>query len=456
MPDWLPHALRYIDQWLDYQMRASEQPGCAIAIAHGQKIVFEQAYGNADLAAGELLTPRHRFRIASHSKSFTAAAIMLLREQNRLRLDDAVGSHVPNLPAPLAIATIGQLLSHSAGVIRDGADCTHWDDLRPFPDEAALRQELSRPLVLDPGERLKYSNIGFGLLGIVINAVTGEPYESWIAREVVAKAGLLETAPDLPAENAEPFASGHTGRLPLGRRVIAGRTPTNALVAATGFVSTAGDLARFYAQLDPAAPHSILSAASRREMTRRHWKSLHSTTDYYYGLGIISGSMADHDYFGHSGGFYGFRSHTSVMPDMNFTVSIILNAVDGPADDWVDGVVHSLDRFAKAGPPKAEVMDWQGRWWNPWGALDLVPLGDTVMVASPESITPFTDATEIAVSAPGIGRIKAASAFGSYGEPVFLMFSADGKPATLSLAGEQYLPETAFVAQNTAVKARPV
>ena len=448
MSDWLPHALRYIQQWLDFQMRMSEQPGCAIAITRGEELVFEQAYGKANLATGAPLTPRHRFRVASHSKSFTAAAIMLLRQQNRLRLDDAVGSLVPDLPEPLAAATIGQLLSHSAGLIRDGADCTHWDDLRPFPDEAALRQELSRPLVLDPGERLKYSNIGFGLLGIVITAVTGEAFGSWVAREVVNKAGLSETAPDLPAENAEPFASGHTGKLPFGRRVIAGRTPTNALVAATGFASTAGDLARFYAQLDPAAPCSILSAASRREMTRRHWKSLHSTTDYYYGLGIIFGSVADHDYFGHSGGFYGFRSHTSVIPGMNFTVSILLNAVDGPADEWVDGVVHSLDRFAKAGPPGAEIEAWQGRWWNPWGALDLVPLGDTVIVASPEATTPFTDATEIAVSAPGTGRIKVANAFGSYGEPVFLTFGADGKPATLSLAGEQYLPEAAFLAPN--------
>ena len=73
------------------QMRASQQPGCMIAITHRSKVVFEHAFGSANLDTGERLTPRHRFRIASHSKSFTAAGIMKLRERRRLRLDDPIG-----------------------------------------------------------------------------------------------------------------------------------------------------------------------------------------------------------------------------------------------------------------------------------------------------------------------------------------------------------------------------
>src|SRR5436853_467100 len=95
---WLHAALPRIADHLAHQMRLSEQPGCALAIVHRGELVFEQAWGHADLARAEPLTPRHRFRIASHSKSYTAAGVLKLREQGRLTLDDAVGAYVGALP----------------------------------------------------------------------------------------------------------------------------------------------------------------------------------------------------------------------------------------------------------------------------------------------------------------------------------------------------------------------
>ncbi len=160
------------------------------------------------------------------------------------------------------------------------------------------------PLVTPVGERLKYFNLGYGLLGLVIASVTAEPFENWVGREVVRRAGLADTAPDFPADSAEPLAVGNRGRLPLGRLPIAGRNRTRALAPATGFVSTAADLARFYGQMDPAATDSILSAASGREMTRRHWRSLQSAAEAYYGLGIACETLEGLDTFGHTGGFF--------------------------------------------------------------------------------------------------------------------------------------------------------
>ena len=97
MHDWLQPALEYVPQWLDYQMRDTEQPGCVIAITHQGKLVLEQAFGYADIVGRVPLTPRHRFRVASHSKSFTAAGIMKLREEGKLGLDDRVGRYVDGL-----------------------------------------------------------------------------------------------------------------------------------------------------------------------------------------------------------------------------------------------------------------------------------------------------------------------------------------------------------------------
>ena len=109
MAEWLPAALDYIPRWIEFQMRMLEQPGCVIAVAHRGRIVLETALGCADLRTEAALTPRHRFRVASHSKTFTAAGIMKLRERGALGLDDAVGKHVPGLHAAVAEATLAQL-----------------------------------------------------------------------------------------------------------------------------------------------------------------------------------------------------------------------------------------------------------------------------------------------------------------------------------------------------------
>ena len=184
MDEWLPGACDYIASWLEFQMRLSRVPGCIAVVMHHDQTAFERAYGFADLGAGEPLTPRHRFRIASHSKSFTAAGIMKLREAGKLRLDDAVGEYVKGLHPQIGETTIGQLLSHSAGLIRDGADAGFFEDRRPFPTVDQLMADLQDPPVIEPNTRHKYSNHGFAVLGVAIEAITGEAYRTWIKREI--------------------------------------------------------------------------------------------------------------------------------------------------------------------------------------------------------------------------------------------------------------------------------
>ena len=131
-PPWLRSALAYVPQWLGFQMERFKQPGCAVALMQGGELVAEYAFGSANLRTGEALSPRHRFRIASHSKTFTASGVMLLREQGKLGLDDPIGRHVSGLHKDLAKARIVELLSHGAGVIRDGDDSGQFQDRRPF------------------------------------------------------------------------------------------------------------------------------------------------------------------------------------------------------------------------------------------------------------------------------------------------------------------------------------
>ena len=448
MDDWLNSALDYIPQWLEYQMRESEQPGCVIAVIHKDRVVLEQAFGYVDIVSGVPLTPRHRFRAGSHSKSFTAAGVMKLREAGKLGLDDHIGRHVEGLHPAVAEATIAQLLSHGAGIVRDGSDSGQWDDRRPFLNATELRNDLAAAPVIEPNTRFKYSNHGYGLAGLVIEAVTGTPYHNWIKRAIVDAAGLKETEPDMPLDNSVPVARGHSAKLPLGRRmVIPGDNPTNALASATGFVSTAQDLARWFAQLDPAAKESVLSVPSRHEMVRRQWRYPHSSIERYYGLGIMSGRSAEWEWFGHSGGFQGFASRTMTLPEPALAVSVLTNAVDGPADRWMEGVIHILSAFAKQGAPANQIRDWTGRWWRLLGAIDLVPMGTKVMVAVPSLPNPFTDAMEISVTGADRGRITLASGSARHGEDVRLVRGCDGQVGEVWMGGVYFLREAAAVTE---------
>ena len=187
MDEWLLGACDYIASWLEFQMRLSRLPGCIAVVMQRDQIAFERAYGSADLAAGEPLTPRHHFRIASHSKAFTASGIMKLREAGKLRLDDPIGEHVKDLHPRIGEATISQVLSHSAGSVRDGADAGYYEDRRPFPNVDQLMADLQDPPVIEPNTRHKYSNHGFALLGLVIEAITAEPYRAWVTREIIGR-----------------------------------------------------------------------------------------------------------------------------------------------------------------------------------------------------------------------------------------------------------------------------
>ena len=104
MSDWLPPALAYIPQWLDYQTAQLGLPGASIAIAKDGAVVLAHAQGVADQRSGEALTPAHRFRVASHSKTFTTAGILRLVDAGRLRLDERAGTHVPGLHPEVARA----------------------------------------------------------------------------------------------------------------------------------------------------------------------------------------------------------------------------------------------------------------------------------------------------------------------------------------------------------------
>ncbi len=232
---------------------------------------------------------------------------------------------------------------------------------------------------------MKYSNHGYGLLGLIIKAITGEPYAKWIKREIVDAAGLKETTPDMPLKRGTPFARGHTGRILLGRRLVIPAT-TRATRSARRAASSAPPptsraISRSFAQR---APEHHLGREPPRDDAPPLAQSAHQPRADY-GLGTISGTFFGWDWFGHSGGLQGYISRTCVYPQQELTVCVLTNALDGWAHLWVDGAANIMQAFQRHGAPSRKVKDWNGRFWSLWAAIDLVPMGNKVLVARPAS-----------------------------------------------------------------------
>jgi hypothetical protein len=218
------------------------------------------------------------------------------------------------------------------------------------------------------------------------------------------------------------------------------------MASAAGFVATAADTARFFAQLAPNAKRSVLSVESRRELTRKQWRIVQNA-EMHYGLGVASGKTDGWDWFGHGGGFQGYISRTAVVPECDVAISILSNSIDGAAPAWIDGCFGILRAFKTRGAPDRRLRDWTGRWWTVWGATDLVPMGNRVLAANPVFLNPFTDATEIEVTGRDTGSIAWATGYGSHGETVRRLRNKAGKVTDIWFAGANARPEKVLAAE---------
>ena len=442
-------VLPYIDSWIEYRAWKLRTPGVQAAIYFDGETRFSKAYGFADVEAGVPLTSEHLFRIASHSKTFTATAVLQLFEAGKLRLDDTAGSFVPGLVeagSPVAQVTVRELLEHSAGVIRDGLDGDYWQHLRPFPDESELVA-----MIVDggdkflPGEGFNYTNIGYALLGLIVAAASGQSYNDYVAAEIVGRLGLQNTGPELDAARAHEYAAGYTGfHTSLERRKV-DHVDTRAMAAATGFYGTADDLVLYFAAHFPGDTR-LLSDASKRLQQREHWKSdAAEPSSPHYGLGMVIQSVDGHRIVGHSGGYPGHITNSFFDPAAGLAVSVMTNAVDGPAGELSTGILRLIDAALAQKPalslapaaakPDIDSARFTGRFANLWGVLDVVQLGERLVSLSPASANPLDGLDELDIVDETTLRIRKGSGFGSVGEQMRYEFDAEGRVTMLRGSG---------------------
>jgi len=419
-------ATGYVEAWLAFQQVHLRVPGVQAAVLFDGEVVLSKAYGQADVENDVALTTEHLFRVASHSKTFTATSILQLVEAGSLALGDTVGRWLPWLESPVAELTIREMLSHASGVIRDGEDSDFWQLSRPFPDEDVLRQiALTRAGVQPPNERFKYSNITFSLLGLVIAAVSGRPYNEYVIAEVVQRLGLTNTGPELDLSRSGEYAVGYSSLAYSPHRLPIDHVDTAAMSAATGFYSTAEDLCRYF-EAHFWGDNRLLTDASKR-VAQHAWWEVERAPDQAYGLGFSVVKVGERRVVGHGGGYPGHITRSLFDPDARLAVVVLTNAIDGPAAELAVAIVKLIDLAAKQEPlPGNDNTRFAGRFANLWGVRDVVPLNGRLLLLDPTTPDPTEGYAELTVEGETTLRVTAGPGYGAVGELIEYVVTADG------------------------------
>lgn len=311
-----------IDAYLTEQTRRQRFSGSAL-VTRGLAPLLDRGYGLANRGERKPNTPQTAFQIASVSKQFTAAAILLLQEQGALSVRQRLACWVPAGPAGWDAITIHDLLVHTSGI-------GHWQN---FPDlslcEPTARERLIAtfqrdPLLFPPGTRWSYSSPAYVLLAHIVEQVARQPYAAFVQDHIFAPLGMASTwAGNVPPWTVER-AAGYSG---------GEQAPSFELdqvgIGAGDIWSTTGDLARWDAAL--AAP-GFLRPDSLQAMFTPHARATWSKeglTDIQYGYGWFLARLRGHRLRFHPGDNAGFQSFNGWFPDGDALVILLTNDDDG-------------------------------------------------------------------------------------------------------------------------------
>jgi len=438
-------AARLFSAWLEGQIAYRGLPGVAVGVVADQDLVWAAGFGFADLAAKAPMTPQTKFRMASHSKLFTATAIMQLREQGKLDLDDPVSKHLPWFKVKSAgpddpAITIEHLLTHSSGLPREAG--AHWTTYE-FPTAEQLRNLMpERQAAFAPETRWKYSNLAYSIAGLIVEKVSGETWADYIQKHVYDPLGMSASSVD---KKVAGMTVGYGRRMPDGTRAIMPFIDARSMGAATGITSTVDDMAKFVSaqfRKGPAGGHQVLNTGSLREMHRV--RMLENNWTQGNAIGFAVRREKDKVYIGHGGGYPGNTTHTLIDLNTRVGVIVLTNTNDSNPFDLAMQLMNSVgEAVAKATGAVPKPVPWDPA-WSRFAGLYRGPGGDSHVVELHERlviITPNGPNLDTPVRLEPIGggqfRFVAPGGGGPVGEVV--RFVEEGGKVIRMITGDSYV-----------------
>jgi D-alanyl-D-alanine carboxypeptidase len=337
-----------IQQKVDELLERWRVPGAAVGIVRDQELVWSGGFGFADTAAERVPDEHTIYRIGSITKTFTGTAIVQLRDEGRLRLDDPLVKFIPEFEAARARfgsvedVTLRRLLTHRSGLMGE-PPLDHWETLE-FPSiEEVVASLPGVEVVIEPDSAFKYSNLAFTLLGEVVARVSRRPYTEYIHAEILAPLGMNETAFALTDALRPQMATGYMPDVFTDDPEPAPHPLINGMASAGQLYSTVHDLGKWIAQQfrteGDRGEAQVLAGRSIAEMHQPLY--MEPGWGMGYALAWMAFRRGDNVYVGHGGGIHGFVTQVLFNEQYKTGAIALLNSV-GPADQIAGEVLERV------------------------------------------------------------------------------------------------------------------
>jgi CubicO group peptidase (beta-lactamase class C family) len=350
-----------IDAFVQKELSAQRIPGLALGIVQGERIVHVRGFGDAD-SSGRAVTPQTPFVIGSVAKSFTALAIMQLVEAGKIDLDAPVRRYVPWFRVAdedaSAEITVRHLLNQTSGLsTKTGRSFQGSGDTSDEALEKAVRKLSSAELTAPVGTKHQYSTVNYSVLGLIVQAVSGQSYEAYVERNIFDPLDMRQSFTSEAVALQHGLAQGHNYWF---GRPHATRVPYNrGLISAGYLISSAEDMAHYLsAQLNGGRYRgaTLVSPASIAELQRPAVAT--PVADTSYGMGWFVGPVNGTPAVFHQGETFTYHANVVLLPQTNQGVVVLMNAENsldlftrGRMATVAEGVVSLLRGQEPPSPP---------------------------------------------------------------------------------------------------------
>jgi CubicO group peptidase (beta-lactamase class C family) len=321
-----------VDRFIRAELARQQIPGMSVAVLRGDSVVLARGYGFADVEHRLPATDSTVYAVGSVSKQFTAAAIVLLSQQGRLRLDDPVTRYLPEGASVWSGVTIRHVLTHTSGIPQD----TTLDQRRDYSESDLVRSAV-RPLEFKPGKLESYSSTGYALLGVIIHRVTGVPWGDFVRDHIFRPLDMPTAGVNSELDTVANRATGYY----LVNDTLQKPDPVSPSLnsAADCCLSlSVRDLAHWAIGLN----HGKVLGRSGLELS---WTPvrLNDGGTYPYGLGWNLLEQRGYRRIGHSGAWLGSHATIQRYPDFGLTVIVLLNQGQANSEGIAVGVAGLLE-----------------------------------------------------------------------------------------------------------------
>ncbi|MVM29033.1 serine hydrolase [Spirosoma sp. HMF4905] len=342
-----------------------DSSGCTALVARKGKVIYQKAFGMANIELNVPMRPDHVFRIGSITKQFTAVAILQLMEQGKLSLQDEITRFIPDYPTQGKKITVEHLLTHTSGI-------KSYTDMKEF--ETIMKNDMTptelidffknQPMEFEPGTQWKYCNSGYFLLGYIIEKVSGKPYPQYLDDVFFKPLGMTSSYYGDNAKLIKNRASGYqAGKDGVDNASYLSMTQP---YAAGAIVSTVGDLWKWHQAVHS---YKLVKKETLDKAFTRYKLRDGKLTDYGYGwgLGTIKGSPT----IAHNGGINGFLTSGTYLPREDVFVAVFSNSTAKDPGEIAERIAALA--LGKPFPAERKVAsnvldDYVGVYEGPFGA----------------------------------------------------------------------------------------